>query len=114
MGIDNDVAFFERLNGSEPRVKTGTCNHCAGAIMSKRQDAKFCSSKCRTAACRKAHPKPRTAAEYEAEIASLRTQLLEAQEQLRAGGISQTAREGKIAREERISARVADKYLKRR
>src|SRR5271165_6344480 len=41
-----------------PRVKTGTCACCGGEIFNRRSDARFCSSKCRTAACRKALPAP--------------------------------------------------------
>ena len=39
-------------------VRTGTCRRCGGGIFNRRADAAFCSTKCRTAACRKALPTP--------------------------------------------------------
>lgn len=41
-----------------PKVKTGECRHCHHDMFNQRKDAKFCSAKCRTAACRKVLPPP--------------------------------------------------------
>jgi hypothetical protein len=40
--------------------KTGTCAHCGRDMFNRRASARFCSTNCRTAACRKALPPPAT------------------------------------------------------
>jgi hypothetical protein len=68
---------------SEPQVKTGTCAHCGRDIFNRRAVARFCSAKCRVAACRKALPPPATreVERLQAENARLETlvQRLEAE-----------------------------------
>lgn len=71
--MDNDKSIFRaerqrrrdaearrQVNPFAPLVRTGTCAHCGKPMFDRRADARFCSTKCRTAACRKALPPPAT------------------------------------------------------
>jgi hypothetical protein len=62
--LDKDALFKAAqkrlIKAFAPQIKTGTCGHCGEDIFNRRADARFCSNKCRVAACRKALPPPAT------------------------------------------------------
>jgi hypothetical protein len=77
--LDRDAeakASLKRLKKAfESQVKTGTCGHCGRDMFNRRADARFCSTRCRTTACRKALPPPvtREVRSLQAENARLET-----------------------------------------
>ncbi len=45
---------------TDPQIRPATCAHCGRDMFNRRADARFCSTRCRTAACREALPPPVT------------------------------------------------------
>jgi hypothetical protein len=98
------------------QIKTGSCGHCGRDLINRRPDARYCSAKCRTAACRKDLPPPATrevqrlqalVQHLEAENTRLQA-LVQQMEAERASppGVTLTERERELAAEAR-QAKIA-------
>jgi hypothetical protein len=117
--LDRDAeakASLKRLQKeTEPQVKTGTCVHCGRDIFNRRADARFCSTKCRVAACRKALPPPATrevqrlqalAQHLEAENARLQALVQQLPSTGKERDLAAEARRAKLLRAEERGKRV--------